>query len=253
MGKRILIINADDLGYDPAVTRGIFEAMRGGVVSSATLMVNSPHAGPAAASASGLSVGLHLNLARFAPAWRDFPEALLVDGELSESLASQLPAQVVEQEALAQLDLLEAMLGRPATHLDAHKHLHRWPAVFEGVCAAAKARGLPVRSIDESMRQALRERGIATADALIGDAGREPYWTLTRFRRAIAELSDGVTELMCHPGHPPTAVLSGYSVQREVELQTFLHPSAPLLLQQAGVTLADYTALRGWTKSGGLR
>src|SRR5215472_7686734 len=239
MGKRILIINADDLGYDPAVTRGIFEAMRGGVVSSATLMVNSPHAGPAAASASGLSIGLHLNLARFAPVWRDFPEALLVGGEMSESIASQLPATVVEQEALAQLDLLEAMLGRPATHLDTHKHLHRWPAVFEGICAAAKARGLPVRSIDRRMREAMRERGIATSGAFIGDAGQEPYWTLTRFRRAITKLSDGATELMCHPGHPPTAVASGYSLQREVELQTFLHPSVPLLLRKAGVTLAD--------------
>lgn len=38
MGNRILIINADDLGYDPAVTRGILEAMRAGLVSSATLM-----------------------------------------------------------------------------------------------------------------------------------------------------------------------------------------------------------------------
>ncbi len=253
MGKRILIINADDLGYDPAVTEGIFEAMRGGVVSSSTLMVNSPHAARAAASAAGFSVGLHLNLARFAPAWRDFPEAWLVGGELSESVASQLPAEVVEQEALAQLDLLEEMLGRRATHLDAHKHLHRWPAVFEGACAAARSRGLPVRSIDESMRQSLRGRGIATPDALIGDAGREPYWTLPRFRQAIAELSDGVTELMCHPGHPPTTVLSGYSLQREVELQTLLHPSAPLLLQQAGVALADYTALSGWTKGGSLR
>ena len=253
MGKKILIINADDLGYDPAVSRGIFEAMRGGVVSSATLMVNSPHAEPAAASASGLSIGLHFNLARFAPVWSDFPDALLVGGELSESIADQLPAKVVEQEALAQLDLLEAMLGRPATHLDAHKHLHHWPAVFDGVCAAAKARGLPVRSIDGRMRQALRKRGIATADAFIGDAGQEPYWTLTRFRRAIAELSDEATELMCHPGYPPTAVASGYSLQREVELQTFLHPSAPLLLRQAGVTLADYTALRGWTKGSGLR
>ena len=227
MGTKILIINADDLGYDPAVTQGIFEAMRGGVVSSATLMVNSPHAERAAASASG--------------------------GELSEPLARQLPAPVVEHEALAQLNLLEAMLGRPATHLDTHKHLHRWPAVLEAVCAVATARGLPVRSIDKAMRQALRERGIATADALIGDAGREPYWTLTRFQEAIAELSQGATELMCHPGHPPTHVPSGYSLQREAELQTFLHPSATLLLQEAGVTLADYTALRGWTKGGALR
>ncbi len=253
MSERTLIINADDLGYDPAVSQGILEAMRAGVVSSTTLMVNSPHAEPAAASAAGLAVGLHLNLARFAPAWRGFPEALLVGGELSEPLARQLPAEVVEEEALAQLDRLQAMIGRPATHIDAHKHLHRWPAVFDGLCAAAKARGLPVRSIDDGMRRALRERGIATPDAFIGDAAREPYWTLSRFRQAIESLPEGVIELMCHPGHAPTAVASGYSLQREVELQTFIHPSAPILLRQAGVRLADFSALRDWTESGRVR
>jgi predicted glycoside hydrolase/deacetylase ChbG (UPF0249 family) len=40
---RRLIVNADDLGYDPAVNEGIVQAMRSGVVTSATLMVNLPH------------------------------------------------------------------------------------------------------------------------------------------------------------------------------------------------------------------
>ena len=39
---RRLILNADDFGYDPAVSRGIAESMRKGVVSSTTMIVNSP-------------------------------------------------------------------------------------------------------------------------------------------------------------------------------------------------------------------
>jgi len=245
MSDRILIINADDLGYDPAVTRGILESMRGGVVSSTTLIVNSPHSEQAAASAKGLAIGLHLNLARFAPVGGGFPAGHLVSGELSESLAGQLPADVVEQEALAQLDRLEAMIGRPATHVDVHKHLHRWPAVFDGLCAAAKIRGLPVRSIDEPMRKALRARGIATPDGFIGDAGKEAYWTLPRLRQAIESLPEGVTELMCHPGFSPLTIPSAYPRQREVELQTFTHPDAAALLKQAKVKVADFTALAG--------
>src|SRR5688500_7142073 len=62
-----LIVNADDLGYDPAVTRGILRAMRQGVVTSTTLMVNTPWAEDAAREADELSVGLHLNLARHPP------------------------------------------------------------------------------------------------------------------------------------------------------------------------------------------
>ena len=60
-----LILNADDFGYDPAVTRGIAEAMRQGVVSSTTMIVNSPWSEEAAAQAEGLAIGLHLNLVRF--------------------------------------------------------------------------------------------------------------------------------------------------------------------------------------------
>ncbi len=245
MPDRILIINADDLGYDPAVTKGILESMRGGVVSSATLIVNSPHSEQAAASATGLAIGLHLNLARFAPVGGGFPAGHLVSGELSESLAGQLPAVVVEQEALAQLDRLEAMIGRPATHVDVHKHLHRWPGVFDGLCAAAKIRGLPVRSIDEPMRKALRARGIATPDGFIGEAAQEAYWTLPRLQQAIDLLPEGVTELMCHPGYSPVTIPSGYSRQREVELRTFTHPSAAGLLRQAKVKVGDFTELAG--------
>ncbi len=244
MAERILIINADDLGYDPAVTRGILEAIRGGVVSSATLMVNSPHAENAAASADGLAVGLHLNLARFTPSWSGFPKQWLVDGSLSEALASQLPADVVEREALAQLDRLESMIGRPATHVDAHKHLHRWPSVFDGLCSAAKARTLPVRSIDAKMRRALRQRGIATPDTFLGEAAQEAYWTIARLSHAVEKLPEGVTELMCHPGYAPSAIPSAYSRQREVELQTFTHPSAVTLLGRAGVKVANFTVFK---------
>ncbi|HXX29255.1 MAG TPA: ChbG/HpnK family deacetylase, partial [Myxococcaceae bacterium] len=48
---RHLIINADDLGYDPAVDRGLLRAMREGVVSSATLMVNTAFSREAARAA----------------------------------------------------------------------------------------------------------------------------------------------------------------------------------------------------------
>ncbi len=243
MPDRVLIINADDFGYDPAVTRGILESIRRGVVSSTTLIVNSPHAADAARQAIGVAVGLHLNLARFEPISPQFPGEFLNEGKLSEANAPQLPAEVVEMEALAQLDRLETLLGRPATHIDVHKHLHASPPVLQGIGATARARKLPMRAIDEQMRRALRLQGLRTTDHFIGDAGAEPYWTIARFRMALEQLPTGITELMCHPGYAPVAVSSGYALQREVELQTFTHSSARMLLDRCGVTVADFTAL----------
>lgn len=240
-----LILNADDLGYDPAVTRGILEALRQGVVSSTTFMVNMEDSESAARQAQGLAVGLHLNLARGRPLSSGFPPSLLDAGQLVEARAASLPAEVVEAEALAQLDRLAELLGRAATHVDVHKHLHQHPGILEGLCRAALARRLPVRAITAGMRETLRARGVTTTDHFIGDAGATAYWTLAQLEEDLAKLEPGTTELMCHPGYAPERLKSGYSAQREVELQTFLAPEARAVLGRAGVEVIDFSALRG--------
>jgi predicted glycoside hydrolase/deacetylase ChbG (UPF0249 family) len=218
--------------------------MREGVVSSATFMVNTPFSEAAAREAQGLSIGLHLNLARGAPVWPGFPPEFLEAGAFSEPRAPTLPADAVEAEAQAQLERLASLLGRPATHVDVHKHLHRHPNVLAGLVRAARAAGLPVRSIDEPMRRELQAQGIATNAHFLGDAGTEAYWTLERFESAMSVLpASGVTELMCHPGYTPEAVKSGYSAQREVELTTFLHPQAREALARAGLTPTGFGVL----------
>ena len=61
---RSLIVNADDYGLTAGVSRGILDAHRRGIVTSTTLLVNRP-VDPAlieALKASGMGVGLHLNL-----------------------------------------------------------------------------------------------------------------------------------------------------------------------------------------------
>jgi predicted glycoside hydrolase/deacetylase ChbG (UPF0249 family) len=244
MPSAALIINADDLGYDPAVTRGILRAMREGLVSSATFMVNTPYSEQAARQADGLSLGLHLNLARGRPLSGAFSMGHLVEGAFHEPLAAQLPAVAVEEEAHAQLTRLEALLGRPATHVDVHKHLHRHPAVLEGLARAARTRHLPVRSIDASMRAALLGYGVATNSHFWGDAGAEAYWTEARLLEALTRLpAEGVVELMCHPGYRPEAVQSGYAAQREVELEAFLSPAAREALCRSGARLTDFRVL----------
>jgi len=235
MKGRCLIINADDLGYEPEVTRGILEAMREGVVSSTTFIVNGPHSAAAAAQAKGLAVGLHLNLARW--------PRLSAKGEWTEALAAQLDAAQAEREAHAQLEKFEKLMKRRPTHIDVHKHLHRHPAVLEGVARAAIAHRLPLRSIDKAMRGALRKLKAPTNDHFIGDAGPTAYWTLDQLEKSLEALpKSGVIELMCHPGYAPRLIESGYSTQREVELSTFTNPSARAWLERLEVTPSSWQA-----------
>jgi len=243
MPERLLIVNADDLGYDPAVTRGILEAMRAGLVTSTTLLVNMPDSEEAARAAGGAPVGLHLNLARGKPVSAAIPGELLAGGELSEANAASLPADAVAEEVHAQLHRAKALLGRQPTHIDVHKHLHRHPAVLDGLCRAAGQHGLPVRAIDARMRQAICERGLRTTDDFIGDAGAEAFWTLERLGAELSRLAEGTTELMCHPGHAPEEIRSGYSAQREVELRTFTDPRALELVRKAGARLGSFADL----------
>ncbi len=240
---RLLIVNADDLGYDPAVTEGIVKCMREGVVSSATLMVNTPFSEEAGTVARGLSLGLHLNLARWAPVSSAIPPEFLRSGEWDESKAGQLPSEAVAHEIRAQLRRFESLTGTRATHLDVHKHLHRHPAILEAVTQVAADEQIPVRALDEAMRALLQDREVLVTDHFIGDAGIEPYWTLSRWQTALGALEEGITELMCHPGYTPRQVSSGYGAQREVELATFTSTEARDALATSGVTLVDFSAV----------
>jgi len=240
---RRLIINADDLGYDPGVSEGIVLAMRGGVVTSSTLMVNLPHSEHGATLARGLPIGLHLNLSRGSPLSARFPAALLRAGGFDESRVGSLPPEVVAEEAEAQLARAEALLGERPTHVDVHRHLHRFPGVLAGLSRVAAPRGLPVRALDEAMREELRRAGVRTTDHFVGEAGGEAYWTEQRFAGTVAALPEGTTELMCHPGYPPRETQTSYGLQRAVELATLTSAAAQRALVEAGVTLRSFAEL----------
>lgn len=61
---KYLIINADDFGYIPQQTRAIDELMRGGLITSTSLMTVAPDAANAAelARLGGYPVGVHLTI-----------------------------------------------------------------------------------------------------------------------------------------------------------------------------------------------
>jgi len=214
---RVLVVNADDLGYDPEIDRGILEAHRHGIVTSASAMVETPFSAAALAAAPhSLGVGLHA----------------VLDPGLSRAEA--------EAEARRQLVLFERLRGGPPTHLDSHKHVHAAAAVLAGVAAVALDRDLPVRAVDAAMRAALRAAGVRTADHFLGDAALRPCWTPERLLSALAALPEGTTELMCHPGHAPSHARTTFGGEREVELLALCDPRAREAIAARGARLARF-------------
>ncbi len=168
-----LVVNADDLGLAEGVNRGIFEAHRRGIVTSATLMANGQAFDSAVAlalDAPRLGVGIHLNLTEGRPVSGLSAVPSLVDkagcfsggpiGFAQIILSRKLRLAQVEREFAAQIEKVRAV-GIAATHLDSHKHVHMLPGIFPIVVRLARQFSIPaVRwAVEQSMGLSALVRG----------------------------------------------------------------------------------------------
>jgi chitin disaccharide deacetylase len=151
---RNLIVNADDLGWTTGVNRGVAEAHRNGIVTSASLLANGEAVAEAvelARDTNGLGVGVHLNLNDGPPvAPRESVPSLVndsgefeggPDGLLLKIATRGLAMREVEIEWEAQISKVRNA-GIEPTHLDGHKHVHMLPGLFEIALRLAKRHGI---------------------------------------------------------------------------------------------------------------
>ncbi len=249
---RRLIVNADDFGLTPGVSRGILHAHREGLVTSTTVLSSlpaHPELDAEATACPGLGLGLHLNLTWGAPVSPPGTVPSLVDaeGRFGRDLATlrdRARPDDVQRESEAQIEAFVRRFGRAPTHLDSHHHVHRLPGVMDAIVDVALAARLPLRSQDAGFRDGLRRRGVATSDHFVGDAQTEPYWTTARLLDQLATLALGVTELMCHPGRfDDDLAYSRYGRQREVELAALCDPEARTTVELLDIQLCHFGAL----------
>lgn len=218
--SRSLIVNADDLGMCEAVDDGIIEAHRNGIVSSASLLVDAPHAAAgvqAAAAYPRLGLGLHVEFAR-GGAWLYSPENL----------------RAVRDELNRQFDAFVRLVGRIPDHLDSHHHLHRGfnvAALFLELGARHRlvVRGLSgvtyVGSFYGQLTQGKSLPANITVDYLIG---------------LIRKVQSGVTELSCHPGRAGPIPDHAYAAERALELATLTDPRVRDVLTEEGIRLINF-------------
>lgn len=220
---RRLIVNADDFGLTPAVTAGILEARRGGIVTSASALVTADldRASVQKALDDGLGLGLHVNLTLGRPLSRG-RSLVGDDGRLirdARRAAARAAPREVEREIDAQIEKFLALARRAPTHLDSHHHVGLEAPVTEILLAAARRLGVPVRAETPEARARARSAGLRTPDHFFGGSGPGPYWTLARTFAHLRALPPGVSEFMTHPGRYDDALgFSRYGRQRETEL-----------------------------------
>lgn len=140
--RRRLIVNADDFGRSHSINEAVIAAHRGGILTTASLMVNGAACAAAVALARQnprLGVGLHLSLVcgRAALSAREIPGLVNAAGEFSNDpvgvgfryftrrdLQPQLRAEIRAQFAKFRAT------GLPLDHVNGHLNLHLHPTVF---------------------------------------------------------------------------------------------------------------------------
>jgi predicted glycoside hydrolase/deacetylase ChbG (UPF0249 family) len=221
---RYVIFNADDFGYSHGINRGILEGHEGGVVTSATLVVNGMAAAEAARLARArpaLAVGLHVNFTNEADR--------LLDLEDREACRTELRGQYAR--------FCDLMGGKP-THLDSHQHVHRHHMrrrLFEEL---ADEEGLPLRD-----RPPVVFKGGFYGQWTYGvfEPEKVSFEALARILRH--EIADGVYEMSCHPGYFDPALAAVYHRDREAELKTLTDRRLRPLLDELGIALISYREL----------
>ena len=230
-GDRTLVVNADDFGRSPGISRGILRAHLAGIVTSTSMMVRYPNAEPAAAAAKqqrALGVGLHLDLGEWEycdDEWHCRYEVVPTDD-----------ATAVQRELAAQLSRFRELLGREPTHIDSHQHVHRSEPVRSAVARAGSELGILVRHLSPAHY----------CGAFYGQGRRgTPLFegiTPVALAGLIGELPVGVTELACHPAEA-IDIETDYGAERLVELRALCDPRVRAAVSAAGVRLCNFGAV----------
>ncbi len=229
-----LVVNADDFGLSPAISRGIVRAHRDGIVTSTSLLgnvVDLDGARALLAEVPTLGVGVHLALTGGAPVSPPERVRSLVtpDGRfharghdlITAWVRGRVAAEDVQRELEAQVARIRDA-GVAIDHLDTHHHLGFLPVVGRAVEAVAQRHDIAgIRSAVERptlawMTEPRRglEAGLLTGLAWLtrrqlGARRHGPqswgyvesgHLDAIRILEILGRLGPGPHELICHPG-----------------------------------------------------
>jgi predicted glycoside hydrolase/deacetylase ChbG (UPF0249 family) len=267
-----LIINSDDYGRTPEVSRGIRESHLKGVVTSTTCMMNIPTtAGDIAVSlreTPKLGLGVHLVLTADAPISPRERVKSITDEKGNflklATLISRIPqvdAREVKEEWRAQIEAFVKAAARKPTHLDSHHHSSYFsPALLQAMLELAREydcavrlpivhgsdemAGLPaelIGPIREYAPKLLNEFNPRRPTAFFASFYDE-LATREELLRIFDEIGDGTFEIMCHPGYTDEILLaaSSYAKQRETELEVLTDPSIKAAIDSYHIQLITF-------------
>ncbi len=264
---RLLILNCDDLGSAHAANLAVYDALRDGVATSASLMVPCPWARDAANRYLGEDVGVHLTLNAEWDIYRWGPIThgpSLLDGDggfprTLEDLWDHGDIDEVRRECRAQVE--RAILwGFDVSHIDSHMGALQLKAEFFDVyLELAIDFGLPLRLSGAStehligfpFRELAAQEGVVFPDHFVYVQG---VGSRASLQETLFDLRPGVTEIYVHPAVDSPELRAGFPDWHarvdDHELVT-TDTGIRTMIERSGVELIGYRPLRDLQRAGG--
>jgi chitin disaccharide deacetylase len=263
---KAVILSCDDLGSCHAANMGVYEALRKGSATCASLMVPAPWARHAAHMYRGEDIGVHLTLNaehenyRWGPITHA-PSLLSGDGGFPDSIEDlweHADLSEVRRECQAQIERAIAW-GIDVTHLAPHlTAITLRPEFFDIYLDLAVDFRLPIRlpsTIDEQsagfpFRQLTRDEGIAFPDYFNHD------WRAGSRERVLGDLHNlrpGITEIHVQPAvDTPEVRALGDVTLGWIEDHNFVvnDPTLREAIHETGAVMIGYRQLRDAMRAG---
>ncbi len=268
---KVAILHAGDLGLCHAANVGVFDALRGGLATSAALMVPGPWAREAAARYRGEDVGVQLTLNATLELYRwgpitQAPSLLGGDGGFPRTMDDvwdHADLDEVRRECRAQIERA-IVWGFDVSHLDTHlATLQLRPEFFDVYLELAVEFGLPMRLLGSRettvlgfpARQLAEEAGVIVTDDVVAVAGGHDGTASSpqSIEELVAGLSPGVTEVQFRPAvdSDELRALAVDWSRRADDHRLLCDPRwTTAALERVGVHLVGFRALRALSHAG---
>jgi chitin disaccharide deacetylase len=257
---KLLILNCADLGLCHAATVGVYDALREGIGTSASLIVPAPWARESASRFRGDDVGVQLtlnaehDLYRWAPITQA-PSLLDGDGGFPRTVTDlwdHADLDEVRRECRAQTERA-VLWGFDISHLVAHLDaLVLRPEFFDIYLELAVDFGLPLRLLSADaepnvgfpVRKLAADEGVLFADrfATLPQVGMRGA-----FLELLGSLEPGITELTMHPAIDTPelrAITTDWQARVADEVLLVADRGLDQVISEAGVVLIGYRPLR---------
>ena len=264
---KLVILSCDDLGSCHAANVGVYQAIRDGLATCASIMVPAPWARHAAAEyRTDDDIGVHLTLNAEHEMYRwgpltHAPSLLSGDGGFPptiDDLWEHADSEEVYRELKAQITRAMAW-GIDVTHLAPHlTAITLRPEFFDIYLELATEFRLPVRlpSTISAEQAGFPFRKLATDAGIVFPDHFDHDWragSRERVTIALRNLQPGVTEMHVQPAidTPEVHALTA-SAERWIDDHIFVtvDPSLPALIDEVGAVLIGYRQLRAAMRAG---